>query len=436
MNNNIKSLEELLSNVDPKDVGELEQFYDEQKFLDSSSLEGTLQTNSLDCSIFLYENQLRQAILDKGDIKICPGITLFSSPIDLQSDANLQCHGIPGSCIFLGQGKTQLFNSTGGWPLDVTFDGFSFIGGYLDKVNDSYGVQGGAAYFTNPGNTTFAHSLFLYNNAETKTSPFDVYGGALSILSGQKVVIDSCFFLGNEAFANVGTQGYAYGGAVFARDSNLVIKDSKFVFNKATAEDVQQLEAYGGAVHVLFSDLVVKDSKFVFNNANATSESYSPESNPAFRSTRLSTGYSGGGALSLEDSAVSINGTYFANNRAVALGGFALGGAVIAGISKITIDKSWFSDNEAYSIEEWGEGGGIWVEESQLEVTRSKFNNNKAGIGGVSALLDADILWRGNFVLLPSIAEKTCDGIAFVDNSDTPLSCDLANVYVKKSFNN
>ena len=258
---------------------------------------------------------------------------------------------------FIGCGST--FSSTNNFTIEnCTFQGHNNSGTAINIVKT---------------NLNLANSFFVSNKVgscldltdeNSGSHTFVRIGGAIVVTNSNTSIIN-CSFLGNSA---------KFGGAIYAQDfSNIIIINSTFVNNQAILNDTRIQEcstkpnssiytifgSTGGVIATFTSTLIIIES---CNFSNNTSEAGM------------------GGALSIQQgSFASIHNCEFYGNRVTGYGNIVhgLGGALSVADSRVTVDGSKFSKNSA------DEGGAMCIGTvSQITVRECVYYNNLARFSG------------------------------------------------------
>ncbi|MBP5622084.1 MAG: hypothetical protein J6X44_08730, partial [Thermoguttaceae bacterium] len=215
--------------------------------------------------------------------------------------------------------------------------------GLKDSETNVSGDSGGAVYVRTGSDVTLNY-VTLKNNSGNN-------GGAISIESsstkptGATLTVVDCRFEDNNAHMKAG-------GAIYiVPNSTVTVTDTTFVGNYANS---------GGAISVNKSEITLTNGVFEENHADGQSTENAGTKN-------------GGGALYAIDSAVTVDGATFADNKATNEGGgFKLVGADSVGL----ITNSTFTSNLNDGNTQHSVGGAIYLNEGELEISESTFSNN------------------------------------------------------------
>lgn len=315
------------------------------------------------------ESALRQAIAAapaggtvdfgcEGEIAIQSG-----SPVEILKDLTLDASGRQVSIN--GLGRTQIFFLSGGGQ--VTMRGLTLKGG---NVSDPGAPNGGGAVFA--ANTTFAADSmrFVGNYSENQ-------GGAVSTFGtfGGLMITDSEFLGNSVGCGNICANGG--GGAIVHNGGRpAVIERTTFRENSMIGLGA------GGAVLAKFTfqdnrtgPLTVVDSVFEQNVANVL------DLDPNVPSR-------GGGAIAAFNHPLTIQGSSFVENLAIAANGIsARGGAVNIGgrddlfpFKPASISDSTFVGNRVGGQGTFG--GAVHSGLPPTEIVRSTIRGNEADNGG------------------------------------------------------
>ena len=190
----------------------------------------------------------------------------------------------------------------------------------------------------------YSGSLHISNSTFrgfTRFHPMADNGGALYI-STANVTIASCNFSDNV----VGGNGYG-GAAVYITVTTgmAIISDSCFTNNSASARS-----GIGGAVYVSRGELTINNSYFCNNRAHGI-----------------------GGSIYISGGNLSVTSTYFINNTAI-----VNGGAIYADGGNLNISNSHFANNSAGRLG----GAAAYCTGIEISIINSSFHNNNANTGG------------------------------------------------------
>ena len=209
---------------------------------------------------------------------------------------------------------------------------------------------------------------FSSSTGRTIFQPIDGYGkggGALSI-EVSDVKITKCYFVENIAES---------GGSIFVAGSNLSIVNSSFMHNKAHMDSIQSVlsTSQGGSLAAFSSKVTINDNSAFFNNTadkNGGAIFASKTDVTVHASTFQSNSVIWyGGALYVEDGNVTLANSEFHDNIAD-----SHGGAIAGTDSNILISRdNIFCKNRANI-----EGGAVSIEYSRVTIQGSKFLSNTA----------------------------------------------------------
>jgi len=236
----------------------------------------------------------------------------------------------------------------------------------IENCGDS-SVSSGGGVSISGGAPSFDYVVFSSNQAQL--------GGALYITDESEPSLDSCTFTNNSAEA---------GGAVHITNSIVSLDDTAFDDNQSTLGNGGGIWAEsgditftggrlennsatlgGGAVYINGTRLQLVDIDSISGNTSAVSE---------------------GGALLVDGSdAVLISGSTFQNNDA-----WLFGGAISAhNVSELFIEDTALDGN--VSIEESSGGGAIALNQSILTLSTATFSGNESsGDGGAVLAIDSE----------------------------------------------
>ncbi|MBQ0718856.1 MAG: PKD domain-containing protein [Gammaproteobacteria bacterium] len=192
-------------------------------------------------------------------------------------------------------------------------------------IDGSSGSYGGGAYIDQGSAPVFSNCEFFQNYSDIG------YGGAMNIASSSHPIFSNCHFEGNAA---IGTQSPAgYGGALYVGfGSTASITGSTFIGNMTGYRTNTTGGAYstkGGAI-LAGGDISVQDSYFINNRSHNGGAIYAFNGakliNNVFNGNRVTTapGTAGGGyggALILTGPSTVINNTIANNNASEGTGG-------------------------------------------------------------------------------------------------------------------
>ncbi|MDR0793019.1 MAG: right-handed parallel beta-helix repeat-containing protein [Chitinophagaceae bacterium] len=240
----------------------------------------------------------------------------------------------------------------------TTFNQFHVRDGFADgngaitiPVNGQNIAQtaGGAIAVYGGSSLLITNCIFSDNNA--------ALGGAIANTNGAAPIIATCTFTNNKAVG-------AYGGAIYSEgNSPMSIANSTFTGNTATR---------GGAVYNIDSDLKISASTFKDNSTSS------------FGSGFL------GGAIHVNNSALTLTNSVVSGNKA-----FSAGGIDITGNNKShLIANCTITENTAVN----NDGGGLWIGSQSsgvpmnLTLINCNISNNACSVwGGALANYGANV---------------------------------------------
>ena len=234
---------------------------------------------------------------------------------------------------------------------------------YNTQFISNYAGEYGAALCRESGATggSGKNNTFKYNHA-------DIAGAAIAWLNVTGIHINDYHFYYNTANAS--------GAAIFIGDGsdNCGINGSVFVGNNIT----NKTGGHGGAIDIVANNASVSNSNFTDNNAFYGGAifvgSQSGHTNITNARFKDNTAVINGGAINLQASGVTLNGTYFEWNVA-----YGNGGAVYVGGEGTTnvIYNSDFVSNVGHN-----NGGAIYWRAYAGHIEDSNFTLNSATNGG------------------------------------------------------
>ena len=332
------------------------------------------------------EGELRAALESGGEIRFaCDTLIELTNTLKIERDVILD--GGTNEVILSGGGAVRIFEVSEG--VSFTLRDIHVVNGrdkgtnaYPDDVRRVYvpGTDGFGGAMAGTNATILIQACVFSNNVAIGGDSLSwpdlavyVPGGAAA---GGAIFAENCHveIVGSHFATNQTTgQRKAEGGAIQGRGGVLHLKDSGFTGNLS--------KAGGGAVSVQDAELVVDGCRFEFNRIHAPTGSYSGSSSGSGR----------GGALEIAGETASITNSEFVGNFVGGAGGYhggtgdvLLGGA-IASAQAVTILNSSFVDNViagAGAVYPAGKsaGGALWAGESAL-ISGSRFIGNQV-IGG------------------------------------------------------
>ena len=236
--------------------------------------------------------------------------------------------------------------------------------GCVDGVQD---CEGGALSVDSSSSLIVCGSTFLNNTS-------DSVGGAINV-RGQCLVTQNTFQY-NQAFSNGGAMFATFGGSITVGNStfydnqasqhggaaaaynggSIIVGNSSFYNNKANGA--------GGAIFEYNDSRIIVDSSIFQNNTAGSSGN-------ACVQNSVTEIFDGGALSALFSCNITINKTYFFDNRAIDCDGGAIS---VRGFSQVCVENSNFHTNEAGKC-----GGAIYAfYESSIDVQNSFFDNNSA----------------------------------------------------------
>ncbi len=282
--------------------------------------------------------------------------------------------------------NSKFANNTGGKGGAISATSFSSLRLSKSEFHHNVAQYGGAVFAENFTFVSIANSVFLNNSAQA-------HGGALYVRYQQQKdgsfnpssvtqnntkekdtkrdfnvqaedtnQIDNCIFSANSA---------RYGGALLGNRIKVDIISTTLEHNTATNHS----GSGGGALYLVFSDVTITDSRFASNEADAVGGGiHSAGNQMTIRSSLFTENRAADSLLSRGGAIVSsdviftvINGTFRRNRAAFN------GGAVLA--DRTSIERSVFVENSA------GVAGGA-LSCGAGHITRSLFTNNSAANNG------------------------------------------------------
>ena len=216
----------------------------------------------------------------------------------------------------------------------------------------------------------------------TKLARNKVRKGAVYGMWSSRLLVQQATFVGNT--------GEGEGGGMYLVGSNCTLRNSTFDSNVAANA--------GGAIYVKFSSLDVGSTKFLDNKAPIggavtvyDGSLFGKRATVVNSSFTNNVAETGGGAIYVTTSGLSVDSTEFLNNTA------PVGGAVaVYPNSKVTFTNSSLRSNTARPVKAealqdqlskgsyymLGVGGALYVEQSSVSITRSKVLGNRAVMDG------------------------------------------------------
>jgi len=341
------------------------------------------------------------------------------------------------------------FQQTQGTILNTNFSGntASSLGGGISMTSSSNIIITGGTFTSNTASTTAAggstgggaiytgNSVLSVTGANFNTNTAGLagyssekYGGAIYAAGSIATTLTGCTFTGNEILSDL-----ALGGAIACitsvAGSNLALADCVFNGNKAYGN-----YGNGGAVFV--------------RNSLATSAFVMTVTSPTTGKAVFENNHSGlsGGALSINDTNLSVNGVRFENNNTGNTSSFGAGGAAYVSLQNLTVtqeilfDGCTFTNNTALD-QCWGgalniaklqnsggpmnstvqnsifqgntayfQGGAIAADGTALFLTANTFtgNNSQNGYGGAVSY---------NPALVPNTTPSVFSGCTYTGNT-------------------
>ncbi|MCB1069550.1 MAG: hypothetical protein H7A43_03790 [Verrucomicrobia bacterium] len=301
--------------------------------------------------------------------------------------------GSPGSSLYLA--SSDIAGSGGAMHLvgaEIVLSNCVFAG-------NGAGYDGGAIYATSNTMLTITDTIFSNNTANIadsieirtygqqtatyysvamKASVTNSYGGGALYLGASVATISNCIFIGNHA---------GHGGAVdTAASSTATVYTSTFLTNSAWGTLDNSLG--GGAIAIDDSAMSVQSCLFSNNHAGILHDQVvtriGREGDPYFK--RIDRYYAGGagGAVCMRQGKLAVGNCHFMNHQA------PVGGAIASFLSSMLIlsNNSSFTDNQAsstlidtqylWSVTNAG-GGAIYMESGTLVAEDTRFDGNQAG---------------------------------------------------------
>lgn len=220
------------------------------------------------------------------------------------------------------------------------------------KFANNSGDAGGAIRFSAQNSAANTLSITTSTFVDNIANGVAQGGGAIAMVGGGIGVIDESIFESNQAT----TQG----GAIRGVDANLTISNSDFSENTAQFGAGIAMDVINGSPFALPGVVSIADSTFAGNIASQF-----------------------GGGLDVDEHAVTIERSTFADNGAQS------GGAVRLDAAEATVDASTFSGNSASSgggaFELTGNDPGVGVLASLTLTNSTASGNTTAGSGAVLA---------------------------------------------------
>jgi hypothetical protein len=359
-----------------------------------------------------------------------------ANPVPMLTAVNLTDRAITlrgGSVVWQGEGRAFIVNDGGALTLDcVDLDFNGKPGIWLNAAGATLDITGGAL---RNGDDTNGGAILSSVAAEVRLSGAtfsgnhaNVDGGALKLQNLQVIDIEDCLFVANSGDRN--------GGAVHTDDSTMTLINSHFEDNIAeygghlfaetgsswTLNDVDLVggtaEVHGGQLFVRTSTLNVCGGLWEGGASGSRGGSlYLFDSVATIGvATCDATRFIGhravnGGAISADNTALSITNAVFEGSLATSIGGAiyavngpamqvagstfvgnqAVTGGAIYGLNNdddlpTTITGSAFYGNTAAN------GGGVAHVDSQVHIIDATFDGHVAGVGGSVHLDDAPLV--------------------------------------------
>lgn len=313
--------------------------------------------------------------------------TSFQSNISQESGGAISSHGSNLAILETYFNGNKSFGSMGGGAI-ITYqnnNAFGFTNISNSKFIDcSTQGQGGAISIWNIGsvNNYFSKNLFDNNYASGN-------GGAIYIKNVDYLSIAEDYDSGAEFVSNSSDNN---GGAIFSENCNLSINDLQFQSNSAINS--------GGAV--AFHNNVLNLQRVILSQNSATDPTGTGGAiylQGSLTSTEMddmtfasNTAGQSGGALSLQDSFLTILNSSFIENiltSASPTGGgamYVVGGTVN---KEVTIDYCDFYENRSFDTVQNGEGGALFIAnnfDNRILISNNNFENNASSMGGAMAV--------------------------------------------------
>jgi predicted outer membrane repeat protein len=315
----------------------------------------------------------------------CAGPTVLILAATRQVNTNVTLDG-GGKLALSGGGAVQIFNvaSTKALTLRnmVLREGKASYGGAInaktlaqiniENSDVSYNLslsEGGAIYLDTQAGLTVRNSNFISNTALNS-------GGAIRMQRNSSLDIAGTLFLSNTALTGVG-------GVIDADTTNaLLISDSALINNSSDGAITAFGNIGGGAVRLYQTSAKFTRVKFIGNKCRRV---YGGAIDATFGSLQfndVTMTDNAPGAVSSSTALLTIDGGYFARNRA------GSGGALSIFDDKAILNNVQFVDNVANSTSASdvpnGSGGAIKIGSGDLvTLTNGSFTNNTAnGDGG------------------------------------------------------
>jgi hypothetical protein len=347
-------------------------------------------------------------------------ITLMSGELEIMNSVTITGPGANQLAVS-GNHASRVFETAAG--IDVAISGLTITHGYaLDQ---------GGGILNDGANLTLTGDL-LSGNVAVESATHSASGGAVQSLGGT-VSITDCQVTGNQALGAAGMSAFgdAFGGGINIQAGRATIANSTLTSNRAQGgAGSSDGDAAGGAIHsrALLATvvLVITDSTISHNEAVGGADA------------PVNAGAGGGIAC---DGSVSISGTTFRGNVAVAgnggIGPFvgeAEGGAVITTGGSYSISGSTFDQNEALGGSGGNSGPGQadpGVDESfgaaifcffggSINVSGTTFSHNRSVGGNNATATGSDIVEvgvaEGGAICSEIGAAATFSGCTFDDN--------------------
>jgi hypothetical protein len=289
--------------------------------------------------------------VNDGVLLLTNGALTVNGNVTIEGDINGD--GTPDITVD-GQGASRDLVITGG---NVNLDGLTITGGYA-YVHGGGVSLGQGAY--GPANVFISHSVIANNQS--------VYGGGISVDSGDALSLSNSVIAGNYAFLVGG--GIANQGALSMRDTTVSGNTSGYIG--------------GGVANSVFGSLAVVNSTIANNQITSSVAGPLYDSagaglynagNAALINTTIANNkgaYGGGGIYNSGD--LQLTNVTIANNSATNGGGLY---NAPCGCGNATLNDSTLTGNYANQF-----GGGIYNANGTVTLTNSLVAGNRAGYQG------------------------------------------------------